>query len=138
MQKEAINYGKNHHRWRRCRHHLFPQAGGSQEDPEVPSRRSHAQGRRRRQGADFSVCAGCGRGSINANGAEFCSATHDDEKLATITMALPCIVEDVKKEVAELIGTAILNLNKLETGLPAVLEEIDAQTAEILDNITVA
>lgn len=78
------------------------------------------------------------KGSINAYGAEFNSVTHDDERLATITMALPCGAEDVKKAVAEVIGAAILNLNKLEQQLPDVLAEIDAETAAILENITVA
>lgn len=85
----------------------------------------------------FVVGTGC-KGSINAYGAEFNSATHDDEKLATITMALPFGANDVKAAVADLVGAAILNLNKLEATLPAVLAEIDAETAAILDNITVA
>lgn len=78
-----------------------------------------------------------GKGSINANGAEFNSATYDDDKFACLTLPLPAYDGDVTKAVQEYVGAAILNLNKLEKQLPAVLEEIDAETAEILDNIAV-
>ena len=45
---------------------------------------------------------------------------------------------DIKEWVADRIGTAIINLNKLEEKLPAVLEEIAAEKAEVMSNITVA
>ena len=86
----------------------------------------------------FSVCATSGKGNFNANGVEFNSVTYDDEKLACVTLPLPEDVEDVKAAVAEIVGASILHLNKLEKQLPEVLDEIDAETAEVLENITVA
>lgn len=85
----------------------------------------------------FCVCVTKGTGSINNNGASFSSATHDDQKLATITM-MASEDGDIKEAVAEKYGVPVLNLNKLEATLPAVLAEIDAEKASILENITVA
>lgn len=76
-------------------------------------------------------------GSINCNGATFASESHDDAKLATITMFVRGVTGDVREAVAEQYGTAIINLNKLEATLPAVLDEINAEKATVLSNITV-
>lgn len=77
-------------------------------------------------------------GNINEFGASFGRESHDDEKLATITMVAGGVVGDVKEWVADRIGGAIINLNKLEEKLPVVLEEISHQKAEVMSNITVA
>ena len=45
--------------------------------------------------------------------------------------------EDVVEFVADKIGAAIMNLNKLEATLPQVLTEINLERAEIMRNITV-
>ena len=45
---------------------------------------------------------------------------------------------DVKDWVADRLGAAIISLNKLEEKLPAVLDEIAAEKANVLSNITVA
>ena len=45
---------------------------------------------------------------------------------------------DVKDWVADRLGAAIINLNKLEEKLPTVLEEIAAEKATVMSNITVA
>ena len=45
---------------------------------------------------------------------------------------------DVKEWVADRVGGAIINLNKLEEKLPRVLEEISRQKADVMNNITVA
>lgn len=83
------------------------------------------------------VCSGSGK--INKYGAEFGTETHDDAKLATITLVVSeGMSGDVREAVAESIGTSILNLNKLEATIPAILAEIDAEKGAILDNITVA
>ena len=78
------------------------------------------------------------KGSINEYGATFSGETHDDKKLATITIPLTGVTGDVKEYVAESTGTAIININKIERSLGAALEEIDAEKAEVLNNITVA
>ena len=82
---------------------------------------------------------GRGAGEINKYGATFTSETHDDEKLATITMGIgDACSADVKEYVAELIGSAIINLNKLEATLPDVLADIAAEKDAVMSNITVA
>ena len=82
---------------------------------------------------------GVGSGCINEYGAEFVNATHDDEKLASITMVFAGKGgTDIKEAVADEIGPAVMQLNKLEAALPSVLAEIDAEKAEIMANITVA
>ena len=70
-------------------------------------------------------------------GAEFGSEAHDGTGKATITMDLPQTDGDIKEAVAEYIGSAILDLNKLEAQLPAVIEEIDVERANVLANIDV-
>lgn len=82
------------------------------------------------------VCSGTGK--INKYSAEFGAETHDDAKLATITLVTGALEGDIREAVAEAIGASILNLNKLEETIPAVLAEIDAEKAAILGNITVA
>ena len=77
------------------------------------------------------------RGSINKMGAEFGSEAHDGTGKATITMDLPQTDGDIKEAVAEYIGSAILDLNKLEAQLPAVIEEIGVERANVLANIDV-
>ena len=78
-------------------------------------------------------------GSINKVGASCGRESHDGEKLATITMYVDGkYPDDIKEWVADTIGNAIINLNKLEEKLPAVLEEIEAEKANILSNITIA
>ncbi len=80
-----------------------------------------------------------GAGSIGKYGAEFATATHDDEKLACITMLFTGSSDaDIKETVADEIGAAVLNLNKLEATIPAVLSEIKAEKDRILASITVA
>ena len=86
----------------------------------------------------FAIGTTCGCGNINAVGASFGGETHDDEKLATITLSASKISGDVKEWVAERIGTAIINLNKLEGRLGGVLTEIANEKATVLSNITIA
>lgn len=77
-------------------------------------------------------------GTINKYGASFSGETHDEAKLATITLPLSNVDGDVRETVAEKIGTAILDLNKIEEALPGVLEEIEREKESILGNITIA
>ena len=86
----------------------------------------------------FGIGTTTGAGSINAVGASFDAETHNDDKLACITLFLDGVTGDVKDWVADRLGAAIINLNKLEEKLPAVLEEIAAEKATVMSNITVA
>lgn len=76
-------------------------------------------------------------GSINKMGAEFGSEAHDGTGRATITFDLPQTDGDVKEAVAEKVGAAIIHLNKLEEILPDVVNEIAAEKAAVLENISV-
>lgn len=80
---------------------------------------------------------GIGEGKINAVGASFCEATRDEAKKATLTMTTSYDGDDIEGFVSDSIGAALMNLNKLEETLPAVLEEIAAEKATIKSNITV-
>ena len=78
------------------------------------------------------------RGSINSVGAEFGNIPQDDTGCATITINRPRVDGmGTKEAVAERIGTAILDINKMEAILPAVIEEIANEKAAIMENITV-
>ena len=86
----------------------------------------------------FKVSSTKGEGSINKYGASFGSVTHDDAKLATITMTIPQGVEDAVKYAADKIGTAIIMLNKVEEQFEGAMAEIEAEKAAIRECITVA
>lgn len=87
----------------------------------------------------FTIDVGNGGcGEIGTYGAYFCNATHDEAKKACITMCMEGATGDIKEFVADKLGSAIVCLNKLEQTLPAVLEEITAEKAAVMANITVA
>lgn len=86
----------------------------------------------------FGIGTTQGVGNINAVGASFGAETRDDEKLAYITMIIDGVTGDVKDWIADRLGAAIINLNKLEAKLPAVLEEIAAEKSAVMGNITIA
>lgn len=77
-------------------------------------------------------------GDLNLYGAYFCNETHDEAKLACITMCLDGVDGDIKEFVADQLGGALMNLGKLEQTLPSVLESIKAERQAIMANITVA
>lgn len=86
----------------------------------------------------FCVGSTNGEGSINQYGASFNSITHDDKKLATITMSIPHGITNAVEYTADLIGKAIIMLNKVEENLDGALEQVAADKAAVLENITVA
>lgn len=78
-------------------------------------------------------------GEINQYGASFGAESHDGNRLATITLiGLADNGADIKEAVADKLGKAIIQLNKLEETLPDVLAEIQAEKTTIMSNITVA
>lgn len=89
----------------------------------------------------FAIGITKGAGSINEVGASFGRESHDDDKFATITLIFDSKGKDkdgLVEAVSDELGSAITNLIKLEAKLPAVLEEIAAEKAMIMSNITVA
>lgn len=86
----------------------------------------------------FTVGTTKGTGSINQYGASFASETHDDAKLATITLPIPTGTANAKEYAAEKIGVAITLLNKVEAQIDGALADVAAEKAKVLENITVA
>lgn len=85
----------------------------------------------------FAIDTVNGKGSISKYGASFGSESHDEEKLATITMVVPTQFDgDIKDYVTDNIGAAIINLNKLEENLPTVIQEIANEKAKVIESIT--
>ncbi len=79
-----------------------------------------------------------GCGGINRYGATFGSESRTGDNLASLTMYVHAADSDIREYIADKIGTAIINLTKLEETLPSVLEEIKEQRAAVMDNIVVA
>ena len=75
-------------------------------------------------------------GGINSNGAIFGRASRG-EGFAEITKLMPGIEGDVKEAIVEEMGGALLKLNALEAQLPAVVNEIAADKAKVMEAITV-
>ena len=87
----------------------------------------------------FRVGITPGKGTIGTYGAEFGGETHDADKLATITLLIDGSgePEEIKKDIAEDIGLVLLNIGKVEEGIPAALNEIKAERDKILDCISI-
>lgn len=86
----------------------------------------------------YSVGVVDGSGGMNSNGALFGRSSHEGG-FAEITMLMQGIDGDKMKDaVADKLGGALIKLNALEATLPAVIEEIAAEKAKILEAITVA
>lgn len=78
-------------------------------------------------------------GTISDFGVEFGGATHDDNKFATVTLAIDfdSTGDALKEEIANAIGVALVNLNKVEAKLNGELEDIAEEKQKIFDSITI-
>ena len=85
----------------------------------------------------FTVAPAKEAGSINQYGASFGSTTHDDAKLATITLPIPANVPDAVQYAAETYGRAVMLLRRVESQFGEALARIDAEMDAILDSISV-
>ncbi len=88
---------------------------------------------------EFTVCTTNGNGEIGVHGAAFGATAMDGSGLAIIVKDLPADVTpgNVAEKVADIVGVSILNLNKVEAQIGPALEEVAAEKADILANITV-
>ena len=84
----------------------------------------------------FAIAAG-NAGGINCVGVTFNGKTRDEQELATLTMTINYTGDNVKEFVADKLGGALIKLNELEAQLPAAIEALNAQHAEVLANIDV-
>ena len=79
-----------------------------------------------------------GKSSIASFGVTFTGESRGENGgFATLTLTLPAGTTDAKKYVAELVGSVIENVGKLEESIPAVVAEIKATRAALLDSISV-
>ena len=85
----------------------------------------------------FRVASGT-VGVINGNGAVFASVTHDDQKLASITMPIPAGTANAVDYAADLFGNAIMMLNQVEAQFEDAINDVAAEKAVIRECITVA
>jgi len=86
----------------------------------------------------FRVGSTDGEGAINQYGASFGSATHDENGFATITLSVPKGVDDVVAYAADVVGAAVMKLNRVEEQFSLALATVNAEKEAILQNITVA
>ena len=86
----------------------------------------------------FAVGTTNGKGSITEYGASFGSTAPDGSGLATITMPVPGGASDVKQAVADMVGVAIISLNKVEQQVDAALASVQADKTAVMETITVA
>jgi hypothetical protein len=80
---------------------------------------------------------GLGSNSLSNFGVSFGGASHDEKKLATVTLPIPGDVEDAQEFVTEKAGVALVNLNRIEASLGGVLEQIRGEHKKVKDSITV-
>ena len=80
---------------------------------------------------------GIGGNNLNEFGISFSGVSNDERKLATVTLPIPTDVEDAQEYVAEKAGVAVVNLNRIEAGINAVLEEIRAEHKRVTDSIKI-
>lgn len=85
----------------------------------------------------FKVGITKGVGVISKYGASFGSASKNGEGKAIITMIIPSCVEDAIAYAENLIGTAIINLNKVERQFEDALAEVAIEREKICESITV-
>lgn len=85
----------------------------------------------------FAINVVNGGGSINKYGASFGMATHDEEKFATVTLIASGVKDDIKEFVTDELGSALINLNKLEETLPEIVQSIAADRSQIMESISV-
>ena len=85
----------------------------------------------------FKVCTTTGAGSVGKYGVSFSSSTHDEAKLAAVTLCIPADVEDAKEYAADQVGYAVMKLNQVEAQIPEALRQVEAERAEVLRNISV-
>lgn len=84
----------------------------------------------------FRVATGT-NGIINGNGAVFASETHDDAKLATITMAIPAGTADAVEYAADKLGRALTMLNEVEAGIAEAVAEVEEEKRKVRELIQV-
>lgn len=84
----------------------------------------------------FSIATGT-VGAISKFGVTFDGETRNEQKLATVTLFVDEADTDVKELIADKFGSALINLGKLEASVPAVLQAIATEKAQLMESISV-
>lgn len=85
----------------------------------------------------FALGYNQGSPCISKCGVTFGGTSRDGGEFATITGTLPAGTTNAKEYVADLVGSALQNINKLEATLPEVIETIKRERRELLDAVVV-
>lgn len=88
----------------------------------------------------FRIASTVAAGNINDYGASFNGVTRDGSGKATVTLGLPVVeggVDELRSVVADALGEAVLYIQKLESELPAVIEDVKAKRAALMESITI-
>lgn len=83
---------------------------------------------------EFRICTGEGPGTIDENGVVFDGSANANGS-ATVTVLLDPELEDKKTAVKDMVGRALLDLNKVEKEVPSILKDINDMEKEIDDCI---
>lgn len=86
---------------------------------------------------DPCMCELPGFNPINNNGVIFAQESNDGNGFAQLTLHICGAAADVKEWLADKIGAALIQLNKVEEMVPGILEEIRTEKAGILSQIEV-
>lgn len=86
----------------------------------------------------FVIGSTSSNGSVSSCGISFGVATHDEHKLASVTMTLPAGVADAEKYVVDTYGAAVMNLKKIENRVASAIESINNEIASVKECITLA
>lgn len=87
----------------------------------------------------FAIGIGTGNGAVNKYGVTFGGASRNAEGKAVATLdAANFPGDDIRQAIADGIGGALVQLQKLEETLPAILAEITAERSAVMERITLA
>ena len=78
-----------------------------------------------------------GSNSLSDHGISFGGVSNDGRNMATVTLPIPADVEDAKAYVAEKVGVAVVNLNRIEACIGNVLEEIQGEHKKVMESIKI-
>ncbi len=88
--------------------------------------------------AAFKIGSTTGEGSVSPYGISFGGVTHDDQRLATVTLPAPTGAADIKDAVADKYGSAVLALEKVEAQISDAVAAVAADREAVKANITIA
>lgn len=86
----------------------------------------------------FAIDTTTGDGGIGTYGISFGRESFDEERKAVVTMPIPTGIGDVKEWIADKIAAPKQMLDKLEEGLFAVMDAVQAEREAFMNGIEIA